>query len=272
MIDFSKGGYKGDEIEEMFEEFTKQHMPHYWYFREVLRANVQQSDWWKKKSGVPLTEEESKELIIISFLMYHIYTCLGESINFDQMIEDALLKSINNGTRIFEVKKNWKAAYSSLYTSLNAMANLSLILAGNKPIFDPSKNRPWNYTPNQAIEIFNKLSLNIFSNPIKYCLNRLEIRNHLDHFWTIWIKIDWGEFKFDRDFTKGHAPISQPQSWIDAKSKLSEDIINTAKDLDSLFFELSRPNGSLDNYLDNKSIFIDYSDYGVPHNGQRPQL
>jgi hypothetical protein len=242
----------------------------------VLRASDRRKEHWQKITGGPVTEEEAKDLIAISMIMYHIYTCLGEAISFTQTLEYELNKFSFNPTRQFEVKKNWKAAYSSIYTSLNAMCNLSMVIAGNQSVFKRENGVDvWNYTPKDVIKDLNKKSFYLFSSTIQNCLNRLEIRNHLDHYWTIWTEIRQGAFKFDKDFSKGYVVTSPPtegKSGIDGRIRLNEDIINTAKDFDTLFLELSRLGGSLDKYLNTKGIIIDYSDYGAPHDGQRPRL
>ena len=278
MIDFSKGGYQGNFIEETFKGFTAKYMPHYWYFREVLRASHLPSVHWKRVTGaaLPHEDEEAKDLVAISMIMYHVYTCLAEAISFYQALEYEIGKFNSNGTREFEAKKNWKAAYSSLYTSLNAMCNLSMVVACNQSVFKRTNGTDvWNYGPKDVIKELDKQSLVHLSNTIQNCLDRLEIRNHLDHYWTIWTSIGQGIFLFDKDFSKGYVVTSPPvggQPGVDARSKLNEDIVNTAKDLDTLFLELSRPGGSLDKYLNTKGIVIDYSDYGAPHNGERPLL
>lgn len=277
MIDFSKGGYQGDTVEEMFKGFTEIHMPHYWYFREVLRASHLPSVHWKNVTGTTLTPEDEKarDLVAISMMMYHVYTCLAEAISFYQALEHELGKLNSNGIRGFEVKKNWKASYSSLYTSVNSMSNLLIVVADDKPVRRPNKkNVVQNYTPKDAIDAFRQ-SIPLFTNIISDCRKRLDIRNHLDHYWTIWTGIGQGIFLLDKDFSKGYLVTSPPEAdqyEIDARSKLNEDIVNTAKDLDTLFLELSRPGGILDKYLDTKGIVIDYSDYGAPHNGERPLL
>jgi hypothetical protein len=275
MIDFSKGGYQGDDVEQMFKGFTTIHLSHYWYFREVLRASDSQSEHWQKITGGPLTEEETKNLVAISMIMYHVYTCLGEAISFAQALDYELAQYNLNATRHFEVKKNWKAAYSSLYTSLNAMSNLLMIVAGENPVLKSKPGKiPKNYTPQDPIDFFRQ-STPTLSATISSCRDRLEIRSHLDHYWTIWTGIGQGVFRLDKDFSKGYVVTSPPadgQYGIDARSKLNEDIVNTAKDLDTLFLELSRPGGSLDKYLNTKDTVIDYSDYGAPHHGERPLL
>lgn len=275
MIDFSKGGYRGDDVEQMFKGFTAIHMPHYWYFREILRASDRRKEHWQKITGGPVNEEEAKDLVAISMIMYHVYTCLGEAISFTQTLEYELNKFTLNSTRHFEVKKNWKAAYSSLYTSVTSISNLLLIVEGQKLLYEYYPDgTPKNYSPGNAVTFFKSRS-KLFSDIIKNCQDRLEIRNHLDHYWTIWTGIGQGVFKFDKDFSKGYVVTSPPaggQSGIDARIKLNEDIVNTAKDLDTLFLELWRPGGSLDKYLNTKGIVIDYSDYGAPHNGGRPLL
>ena len=63
MIDFSKGGYKGDPVEEMFKGFTAQHLPYWWHFREVLRASHLPSIHWQKQTGGQLSQEEAKDLV-----------------------------------------------------------------------------------------------------------------------------------------------------------------------------------------------------------------
>ena len=45
-IDFSKGGYKGDPIEEAFKEFTSDKMEFWWHFRELLRPSHAPSPNW----------------------------------------------------------------------------------------------------------------------------------------------------------------------------------------------------------------------------------
>jgi hypothetical protein len=277
MIDFSKGGYQGNFIEETFKGFTANYMPHYWYFREVLRSSHLPSVHWKKVTGESLApeDEEAKDLVAISMIMYHVYTCLAEAISFYQALEYEIGKFNSNGTREFEVKRNWKAAYSSLYTSVTSISNLLLIVEGKKLLYEYYPDgTPKNYSPGNAITFFKSRN-KLFSDIIKNCQDRLEIRNHLDHYWTIWTSIGQGVFLFDKDFSKGYVVTSPPadgQYGIDARSKLNEDIVNTAKDLDTLFLELSRPGGSLDMYLNTKDTVIDYSDYGAPHHGERPLL
>ena len=125
----------------------------------MLRASHLPSIHWKKVTGAALApeDEEAKDLVAISMIMYHVYTCLSEAISFYQALEYEIGKFNSNGTREFEAKKNWKAAYSSLYTSLNAMCNLSMIVASNQPIFRRrSGTDVWNYGPKEVIKELNK--------------------------------------------------------------------------------------------------------------------
>lgn len=274
MIDFSKGGYKGDPVEEMFKGFTAQYMPYWWHFREVLRASHLSSIHWQKQAGGQLSNEEAKDLVAISLIMYQVYTCLAESISFTEQLEHELNRSTLHSTRHFEVKKNWKAAYSSLYSSLNAVCNLLLIVAGNLPIVQQKKNsnEVMNYSPGYAFTFFKDRNPSL-SALVKTCQDRLEIRNHLDHYWLIWLKIERGSFLLDDNFKKGYVVTEQTpnsQNWIDARRRLHQDILGTAKDFNTFFQELANSGGYLDQYLTSKDLKIDYSDYGMPHNGRRP--
>jgi hypothetical protein len=269
MIDFSKGGYQGDGIEELFKEFTAREMPYWWHFREVLRAShLPNPHWVRKDTGEPLYAEDASDLVSISLMMYHVYTCLAEAISFFEQLNFELNRTSPHLTRFFEVKKNWKAAYSSLYSSYIAYCNLLVVVVGKKPLQKNGRN----YHAGDTKDLFEKRE--DLQNILDSCKPHLVIRHHLDHFWLIWMSVWKGKFSIDGDFSKGYVRTSLPppdfKNWIDGQARLKEDILEIANNFNLLFLELSKGGGYLDQYLASNDWQIDYSDYGPPHYRQRP--
>jgi hypothetical protein len=272
-IDFTKGGYQGDVVEETFKSFTIPHMPFWWHFREVLRASDRASNLWKKPDGLPLSDDEQRELVALSLLNYAVYTGMAEAIaSFDQMGCE-LSRTTVPTWRLFEVRRLWKAMYSSLYTSFNALCNIVCVVVGQKSPFGSDPKRVWNYTPKQAHDLVNGKGFKELTEPIGRCRERLEIRDHLDHYWTIWHVIIQGYFLIDENFTKGYVPIhpeNEVSTRIDAYDLASKHILGLAQDFNLIYRALAARGGFLDQYLTAKNWAVDYSDYGPPHNGQRP--
>jgi hypothetical protein len=263
MIDITKSGYNGDAIEEMFKWFTAHNMPFWWHFREVLRASDREnSHWINIETNIQLKNDELKELIGISLLMYQNYTCLAEAISFFEQVNFELNKSNSMASRTFEVKKYWKASYSSLYSSFIALCNLLVVVADKKPVLTNGHN--YNVNCAKKISSFNEHITNIS--------NCLEIRHHLDHFWLIWVKINKGVFEYDGEFKKGFLRLNHDnKDSRDGLMKLHSDIHEISNIFNSIYEELSVENGYLDQYLNYKGWRIDYSDYGEPHYGKRPR-
>jgi len=272
-IDFTKGGYKGDPLEEAFKPFSASYMPYWWYFREVLRASHSASPHWKKSDDTPLSDDEQRELIALSLLNYAVYTGMAEAIaSFEQMGSE-LSRTMPSDWRVIEVRRLWKAMYSSLYTSFNALCNIVCVVVGQKPPVTKKQGQAWNYSPKKARNIVDGRGIKELTELIDQCLKRLEIRNHLDHYWTIWHSIAQGQFLLDENFEKGYVPVhpeAEVSPKVDAYKLAYKHIIESAKDFNLIYRELSAEDGFLDQYLSAKGWKIDYSDYGPPHNGQRP--
>lgn len=311
-VQFNKGGYEGDDVEERleFKSFTTKYMPFWWQLREVLRASDRASRYWKKSDGTGLSDSEQADLIALSLLNYAVYTGMAEALTFlDQMgnelgrtapwgptsgsviLSSSLYSRAATGTcssyerqdasgqhsespvmRLFMVRRAWKAMYSSLYTSFNALCNIVYIVVGHKPVFK-RKGPVWNYSPKDAINLVEGRGLRKLADPLGRCKDHLEIRQHLDHYWLIWHNIVQGRFLLDKNFTKGYIPVhpeTEVSLTIDARKQAKDDMEGLAKGFDLIYQELAVENGFLDQYLQDRGWSIDYSDYGPPHNGQRP--
>ena len=306
-IDFSKGGYRGDEVEEDFKPFTTQHMPFWWHFREVLRASDGVSAHWRTSNGSPLLDDGQRVLVALSLLNYAVYTAMAEALAFLSEMQDELRPvgpagptsgsgfrlldgSLSTGTcstykqghpngsvewaggQLFQVRKAWKALYSSLYTSFNALSNIVCVLVGKKPVFRGTLTVR-NYTPSAALKLVEGDYASL-ADPLHRCDRRMEIRHHLDHYWLIWHTISHGKLLFDSDFAKGRLvlrPGVELALAIDAYQRALEDIQGSARDFNLVYQELAVRNGFLDQYLQSQGWQIDYSDYGLPHGGQRPR-
>jgi hypothetical protein len=246
-------------------------MPYWWYFREVLRASHSRSPHWKKSDDTPLSDDEQKELIALSLLNYAVYTGMAEAIaSFEQMGSE-LSRTMPSDWRVIEVRRLWKAMYSSLYTSFNALCNIVCVVVGQGPPVRKKGGRPWNYSPKDAYKLVK--DIRELAEPLNRCRDRLEIRNHLDHYWTIWHSIVQGRFLLDENFEKGYVPVhpeAEVSAKVDAYKLAYEHIIEFAKDFNLIYYELAVEDGYLDHYLSAKGWKVDYSDYGPPHNGQRP--
>lgn len=274
-IDFGKGGYGGDSTEEIFKTFSATHIPFWWHFREVLRASHKAEPHWQNSSGLPLREDEYEELIAVSLLNYHVYTCLMEALSFyEQLVHEVQRYNTPRG-RVFEVRKNWKAAYSSLYSSFNALCNLIMIVVGKQPVYKQIKpGFVMNYGPTETIKFLKNAGFLSLYTVTSSCQGILEVRSHLDHFWIIWQHISQGDFRIDENFKKGYIvtnPSSDVVTSTDAVKKLREEILSFANAYNEIYMELAEENGFLDQYFDAKGWKVDYSDFGEPHNGKRPK-
>lgn len=270
-IDFTKGGYKGDVVEETFKHFSVRYMQFWWHFREVLRAQPAASAWWKKQDGTGLSGEEQRELIALSFLNYGVYTGMADAHAFFEQMGFELSRTMLDNWRQVEVGRAWRAMYSSLYRSFNALCNIVCVVVGQKSPFGEKQGEVWNYTPKDALNLINSKGIKEIAEPLGRCSERLKIRNHLDHWWLIWHSMRRGEFLLDSAFEKGYVPIdpkAEVKLKVDAHKRAHEDVVNSAKDFDLIYRELAIEGGYLDQYLSAKGWKIDYKD--SPHNGQRP--
>jgi hypothetical protein len=269
----SQGGYKGDVVEETFKPFSSLYIPFWWHFHEVLRASDRASPLWRKSDGVALSDDEQRELVALSSLNYAVYTGMAEALAFLEQMRCELLRTMDPGWRLFEVRRLWKAMYSSLYTGFNALCNIVCVVVGERSPFGEKPGRIWNYTPKDAYKLVNGKGIRELTEPLCRCRGRLEIRSHLDHYWTIWHEIVQGRFLLDKNFKRGYMPIhpdAEVSLEVDAVELAYEHVVESAKDFNLIYRELAVKDGYLDQYLLAKGWEIDYSDYGPPHNGQRP--
>lgn len=273
-LDLTRGGYGGDAIEEAFKPFTGQFMQFWWHFREVLRSSPSLSPHWARLDGSPMPDEEQRELVALSLLNYSVYVGVGEALTFRDRLRYFLNAQLVPQQRTFQVKRVWKAAYSSLYTSFNSLANIVYVLVKQVSAFGEDPANPWNYTPKKVLDLVKGRGLPELAEPLQHCKDRLVIRDHLDHFWFIWHSIVPGRFLIDENFTKGYTPL-RPESEVstktDAYARCEQDIQECAADYNAVYEILSVSGGWLDKYLQAKGWVVDYSDFGCPHNGTRPK-
>lgn len=279
-VDLTKGGYGGDWLEEANKDFTTPHMPFWWHFREVLRTSDQYNSKWIRTDGTNLSDDEQRELVALSLLNYAVHTSLIEARTFVAEMNNTLGTPLPDEKRIFEVRKQWKAFYSSLYTSFNALCNIVSVLVEQSSATRTKVDKksgssyPWNYTPSETLRLAKDKNLHALELPLVRCNDRLEIRSHLDHYWLIWADIDHNVFHMDEKFQKGYVPLRpdcEVETTVDGLRRTVDDLHGCADDFGLVYYELSVSGGFLDDYLSSKGWKVDYSDYGPPHNGQRPQ-
>ena len=273
-IDLTRGGYGGDDIEEGFKWFTGEHMEYWWHFREVLRPEQQKSDkkHWHRLDGHSLTDDDWKTLIALSMTNYAVYTGISEALAFFEQMSNELYRTTFNASRVFEVRRAWKAMYSSLYGSFTALSNVICMVIGKKTVFKNGlSNR--NYDPGDAKSILKAMPSIL--TPFQDCQHRLEIRNQLDHYWIIWHNIGQGQFYIDGNFTrKAHLvidPDKEVKINVDAFKKAHDDLMSCAINFNLIYKEMAVTDGYLDRYFEHNKLYVEYSDYGLPHNMKRPQ-
>jgi hypothetical protein len=271
-IDFTKGGYQGDAVETAFQGFTKTLMPWWWHFREVLRAVDVAPLYLHRLDGRLPTDDEYKEFVALSLLHYAVCTGTCEALAFLHEAQCEVARPASP-LRVFEVRRGWKALYSSLYSSLNALANTVCVVVGLESPFGTKLGLVRNYTPTNALRLARDKGLNQMASALAGCEKRLEIRHHLDHYWTIWVEIGYNSFRMDKAFKKGYVvvdPAKQVKLTVNALLRARNDILGCAKHFNVVYEQLSVTGGLLDQYLQQRGWTIDYSDYGPPHDGKRP--
>ncbi|MBZ0298690.1 MAG: hypothetical protein K8J31_03070 [Anaerolineae bacterium] len=276
-IDLTRGGYGGDVIEEDFKWFTSQHMEYWWHFREVLYAADRKSTArWKMIDGSLMSDDDHRTLIAVSLLNYAVYTGMAEAMSFF----DDLRLNVSQGNLLY-TRRAWKGLYSSLYGSFNAFCNLFFVVVFNESPFGADPVNPWNQTPTTVLKRVVKDQKTTVADVIKACQSRLIIRDHLDHWWAIWTGFIQDKqtgrigFRLDHNFKKGYILLEAEQEvdWnkaIDAVQRAIDDITGCADDFNRIYKEMAVTGGYLDTYLIDNGWEIDYSDYGSPHNRQRP--
>jgi hypothetical protein len=184
-IDFTRGGYQGEMTEEAFKPFTSVHMPFWWHFREVLRSSQSVSDRWLSANGVILPDDDQKTLAAISLLNYAACTGIADALGFLDQVKHVLgMPDLSLGLRRYEVLRAWKALYSSLYSGFNALCNIVVVLIDDKsPFGRRPESEVRNYGPGDAKRVAERHT--VLAGPINRCIDRLERRSHLDHYWTI---------------------------------------------------------------------------------------
>ncbi len=272
VVDFSRGGYKGDVVEETFKYFSAHRFPFWWHFREVLRASQQIAPYWKNVNDSNLSDDDQRQLIALSLLHYSVYTGFTEATTFFQQMTFELQRVLVFSWRVFEIRRYWKATYSSLYSSFNALCNILSVIIGNKSPFGKMPGKVWNYTPSSTIKLLTDSGINDIADILKKCKERLEIRDHLDHYWVIWTAVERGGFYMDKNFEKGTVPLTPPTKndfTVDALKQTETHLLDFAKDFNAIYERLAISNGYLDRYLLSKGWKIDYTGY-QPHGGKRP--
>ena len=108
-IDFTKGGYQGDAIEETFKPFSTHYMPFWWHFREVLRASDRVSFHWKKPDSTVLSDDEQRELVALSSLNRAVYRGMADALAFLEQMEhefrhiEVLISQGGSAGRVLEI-------------------------------------------------------------------------------------------------------------------------------------------------------------------------
>lgn len=271
-IDFARGGYGGDFVEEKYKDFTTKRMPYWWHFREVLRSSHAASSNWQLADGTVLPHDGQKELVATSLLHYGVNSNLADAISFHYDMVCLLNSDIHAGERLFRVRRAYKGLYSSLYSSFNSLCNIVCIVIDMKSPFGDKPGKMWNYTPSDAFKALKGITS--LTDPLNRCSDRLEIRSHLDHYWLIWAAVGKGSFFVDENFTKGYVPVDPDKEVspkTDAVAQSSGHVRDCAEDFNLIYEQMAVEHGYLDQYIANKGWRIDYSDYGPPHNGQRPK-
>jgi hypothetical protein len=243
----------------------------------VLRSGQKKGHpYWLRCDGNSLTDNDWEQLIALSMTNYAVYTGLAEAVSFREQMRNELDRTTFDGWRVFEVRRAWKAMYSSLYSSFTALSNVICIVVGKQPVFKSknvkNSNSKRNYDPGDAKSAVQTIPAVL--TPFEDCQNRLEIRNQLDHYWLIWHCIEQGQFVIDRNFTrKAHLvidPAKEAHVDLDAFAKATEDLFTCASNFNRIYKEMAISGGYLDAYLDHHGWYVDYSDFGKPHNGKRP--
>lgn len=274
-IDLTRGGYGGDVVEETFKPFTATNMEYWWHFREVLLASTDKDTaYWRRVDGQPMSDDEHRELIALSLTNYAVYTNFADGLAFFEELSFELSRFTAEASRLANVRRAWKAMYSSLYSSLNALSNIVCVVVAHKPRFEikPS-GEVWNYTPRRAHNLMQSRGFNTIAVPLKRCIDRMVIRDQLDHYGLIWHSITRGNFFIDSNFTKGSIPVSPANEVkidLNAYEIAHEDLLGCARDFNLVYKELSVTDGYLDKYLQKNGWEIDYSSFGEPHNQKRP--
>ncbi len=264
-IDFTKGGYGGDPIEEMFKPYTSQHLEYWWQFREVLiAAPDKHNPFWKRIDGNPLSDEEYRELIAVSLMNYAVYTGLGEALWFHME-----LKQFAPLRDEFAARRCWKALYSSLYSSFTALCYLVYVVVCQKTPFRRKKKSGelWSYGPGETVTAMKAKGKAVICDALEKSMDRLEIRNHLDHYWTIWNGFSNGTFTMDRNFEKGYIavdPANDVKTDVDAVKRADEDILYCTQQFDIVYKEMAKQGGHLDDYLKHRGWYVAHP------SGQRP--
>lgn len=270
-LDLQKGFYHGDVIEESFKHFTFSCMPHWWHFREIIYATPKESDHWKKDDGSRLPDDEQRNLVSLSLAHYAVYTGIAESVSFVKQVEHQLRQPQPD---VFEIRKAFKAAFSSLYSGFNAHSNvvynvMSPLVAGHV-----SK---WGALPSTVIKFLEKNGFNSLARNLKRCNNSLEMRHHLDHYWTLWIRIEasssgQGLLLLDKEFEKGYAPLREKRIHPETNgiNYAYKHIITIANLFNSNYKFLSVRKGYFEKFLIARHIKVDYSGLGY-YKGKRPK-
>jgi hypothetical protein len=268
-VDLTRGGYQGDEVEEEFKFFTSQKLSYWWHFREVLRSSDTRSDRWSRRDGTSLSDVEQREFLMLSLLNHAVYTSFAEAIVSGRHLA---VQAADSSPTIFHIRRHWKAAYSSLYTSFVPLCNLVAFLATSETPYTASgkvNNLSWGQTKDALTKASPPLG--IFIDPLTRVHKRLELRSHLDHYWLIWLVCRPDGVFMDRDFEKGHLPLDRPTEYGDnVVERLMEDIELTAADYDLVYQQLAVSEGTFDRFLERRGWRVRYEDYGTPHNGSRP--
>jgi len=254
--------FTGGLDEEIFKKFTANNLLHWWHFRALLRANLKSQDYWQDSERNRLPDSEQAELIALSLMNYHVHSGIFEASIFQNELELELAKLMNLDTlKMINLRRFWKAAYSSLYTSYNAVCNIIYVLVTGESVFGKNKNRenPWNYTPSKTKNLLERYDHNVLYKLVFDSEQYIEIRNHLDHFWTIWTGFKGERFVMDDNFRKGRIivdPDKELSATIDVTYKLQQDIFGLVKNLDAIYEFITQPMDTnlLENYLLKKEV------------------
>ncbi|VTR91558.1 unnamed protein product [Gemmata massiliana] len=275
-VDLTRGGYKGDTTEEAFKSDTSKALSYWWHFREVLRASHTRNPNWVRLDGTPLDDEGQQKLVALSLLNYAAYTGFAGAI----AARDGLVSMLNGPREShlrlpFELRRRWKEAYGSLYSSFAALLNLVCILSEpSQPLIKGDKVTTYNFDDRVKNSLTTKggglARARIALEQVHACL---EIRTQLDHYWLIWTELRPEGLFMDGSFgKKGHIPLDGPSSCnVNVVARLSQDINATAGNFDSVYRELAVTDGYLDQLFTKNNWQVRYDDYGLPHNGARPR-
>ena len=99
-----------------------------------------------------MPDADQRELVGLGLEHYHLYTASGEALTYHEELKNVISRNEFSAKKTFDVRRMWKAVYSSLYTSFTAMSIVVNYVAFQRSFFKKTTPHVMNWMPGNILD------------------------------------------------------------------------------------------------------------------------